>query len=125
MTETRRPKILLIDDDQVVLMTTQALLRAEGYDVSTHNSGFGGVSVIEKNRPDLVLLDVNMPGLSGRGLVDAIRGEERLADTRIFFFSSEDDLSLQNFVRDAGIDGFIRKGDRDQLREKVASALHA
>lgn len=115
--------ILIIDDDPVLLMTTQALLAAEGYAVTTHDSGFGGLSMISQMRPDLVLLDIEMPGLSGPGLLDAIRGESDLSATKIIFFSSADEESLKNSVRNAGAYGFIRKGDREQLRREVANAL--
>lgn len=116
-------RILIIDDDEVVLATTQALLQAVGYEVSTHTGPFGASSVISSTRPDLVLLDVNMPGLSGPGLAALVRRQTRAAGVRIFFYSSSDDEVLQASVDSTGADGYIRKGDRAELREEIARAL--
>ncbi len=123
MTQEGRPRILIIDDDELLLVTTKAQLEAEGYEVATHQSAFGASSLIQETRPDLVLLDVEMPGLSGPGLAELVQGEACAQGVKIFFFSSNDDETLAASVREAGIDGFIRKGDRSDLCEQVARAL--
>lgn len=119
----RRASILIIDDDEVLLATTQALLEAVGYEVRTHAGPFGATSVIMSTQPDLVLLDVNMPGLSGPGLVDVIRSKASAPASRIFFFSSSDDEVLRAAVEETGADGYLRKGDRTQLAQDVERAL--
>lgn len=124
MSERKRPRILIVDDDDVILATTEALLEAGGYDVATHNGPFGASAAIMKIRPDLVLLDVNMPGLSGPGLATLVRGEAAAKDLRIYFYSSSEESVLREAVEETGADGFIRKGERSELHKKVAQALH-
>lgn len=120
---SERGKILIVDDDEVVLATTQALLSAAGYEVSTHAGAFGASSTIGKTRPDLLLLDVNMPGLSGPSLADLVRREPWARKLRIVFFSSGDDDVLQATVDQAGVDGYVRKGDRTELQQKISRSL--
>ncbi len=122
MSDARR-RILIVDDDEVLLATTGALLEAAGYEVATHSGAFGASRVILDTRPDLVLLDLNMPGLSGSGLAALLREREGGKDVRIFFFSSSDDEVLETAVKEAGAHGFIRKGDRAELWQKVGEAL--
>jgi response regulator NasT len=64
-------RVLLVDDDEAVLQGIGALLRRAGYEVQTHNSGFGLAMAIRTFRPAVVLLDVEMPGLSGDWAVRA------------------------------------------------------
>ena len=58
-------KILVVDDDPLVRDAVAQLLERAGFRVETHDSGFGLVMAIRTHRPDLVLLDVSMPGLRG------------------------------------------------------------
>ena len=60
--------VLVIDDDPQHLSATHDILCAEGYRVLTQQRPFGVTNMITRHRPDLVLLDVNMPGLSGDAL---------------------------------------------------------
>lgn len=59
------PLVLSIDDDPVTLKLIGKLLSRGGYNVIAVNSGLKGLQVISKNRPDLILLDVEMPGMDG------------------------------------------------------------
>ena len=67
---TRR-RILLVDDDPRVLRCFASMLGGDEYDVETHDSGFGLTLVLRRYRPDVVLLDLNMPGLQGDAAIRA------------------------------------------------------
>ena len=73
------PKILLVDDDIDNLRFIQRLLEAEGYEVKTANSGQKGLDALDKYRPDLVLLDMNMPGMNGLKTIDLLKRKENTA----------------------------------------------
>lgn len=118
-----RKRILLIDDDDRLLTTTATLLELEGYEVVTHKTAFGATTKIVDTRPDLVLLDVNMPGLSGEGLADVIRENKHVAHVRIAFLSSNDEEDLRRSAIEHRVDGYICKGDMFGLRDRVADLL--
>lgn len=111
--------ILIIDDDDRVLVTTRALLEREGYSVTTTSSPFGASKLIREQQPNLVLLDVNMPALSGEGLAEVLRRNDRIAAVPIAFYSSNDVDSLRAAAARLDVAGYICKGDLAELRNKV------
>ena len=65
-------KILTIDDQQLILLSVEKRLLELGYEVKTASSGEQGIEVFDSFQPDLVLVDINMPGMSGIDLVDRL-----------------------------------------------------
>jgi CheY-like chemotaxis protein len=118
-------KILLVDDDTAHLTVTKELLEAEGYDVVVHVGAFGATEKVLIERPALVLVDVNMPALSGEGLVTVLRGRAQTRDTRVMLYSSNDEDALRGAAERLQIAGYVCKGDPGELRRKVARALRA
>jgi CheY-like chemotaxis protein len=123
MEATERPRIMIIDDDEILLVTTRAVLEAEGFEVSTRLGGFGASWLVLQTRPDIVLLDVDMPGLSGPGLAAVLQSEPSTRGVPIYFHSGSDEATLQAKVAETGVAGYVRKGDRAQLRAAIAKAL--
>lgn len=117
-------KILIIDDDDRHLLTARELLEEEGYLVETHNRGFGATNLIKQLKPDLVLLDINMPALFGDKLAAVIKSQEATENIPIIFFSSNDEDSLGRSVREAKASGYICKGNIMELKRKVAYFLN-
>jgi CheY-like chemotaxis protein len=113
-------RILIIDDDRTHLLTTQELLEDDGYEVLTHVSGFGATERIMVARPDLVLLDVNMPALSGEALLPILKGRESIRDTPVVLHSSNDESALRTAATRLGAAGYVCKGDVAGLRRAVA-----
>ncbi len=72
-------KILLVDDDPDNLKIVQRLLEKEGYLVEAATSGEKGLSLLDSYRPDLVLLDVNMPGMDGLETIELLKNKENTA----------------------------------------------
>jgi CheY-like chemotaxis protein len=118
-------KILVVDDDAAHLTVTKELLEAEGYDVLVHATAFGATEKVITERPALVLVDVNMPALSGEGLVTVLRGRPQTKETRVMLYSSNDEDALRRAADRLRTAGYICKGDPDELRRKVARALRA
>jgi len=67
------PKVLIVDDETAILDTLRILLRREGFDVSTAASGQQGLAALPEVRPDIVLSDIRMPGVSGIEILNAAR----------------------------------------------------
>jgi CheY-like chemotaxis protein len=116
-------RILIIDDDVAHLVSTRGLLEAEGYQVFTHTQGFGSTNLVKQLRPDLVLLDVNMPGLSGENLAEVLKANRSTHETAIVFYSSNDEDALRASVKRLGLNGYISKGNTAQLRSKISQLL--
>lgn len=82
-----RPLILVVDDDAPILLLMRNLLREFGFDAMTASSGDEALATVAQRRPDLILLDRNMPGMSGDETLHAIRAREELASVPVFILS--------------------------------------
>ena len=120
-----RQRILIIDDDHAHLTSTRGLLEAEGYEVHTHDQPFGSTNAIVAFDPHLVLLDVNMPGLSGDRLADVYRANARTRNVRVVLYSSNDEDLLRTSARRLQLHGYIPKGSPALLRNRVAAYLES
>lgn len=118
-------KILVIDDDKKHLITVKEILEGEGHDVYMHDQPFGSTYLVKTLAPDLILLDINMPGLSGDALAKVIRSHSRTKDIPIVFYSSNDEDTLRQMVLFHKVKGYICKGDIYGLRKKVALYLNS
>ncbi len=117
---TRNKKmVLVVDDDELHLYTTKQLLEHDELEVITKKSGFGVTNLVNMLQPDLVLLDINMPGLSGDNLAELLHGNDRTRNTPIIFYSSNDEDSLRQSVALHGVRDYICKGNIADLRKKV------
>lgn len=117
-----KKRILIVDDDKSHLSTTSALLELAGYEIKVHDTPFRTTEIIHTWRPDLVLLDINMPGLAGDRLCALIRANRRIS-TKVLLHSSNDENSLRLAVEENGADGYVCKGDIAGLRRTVAQVL--
>ncbi len=113
-------KIVIIDDDINHLLTTKSILEEEGYEVCIHQGPFGSTNTIREFEPDIILLDINMPGLSGEKLSQLLKENTSIKDIPIFFYSSNDEDSLRKAVRELKVNGYICKGDLFKLKTKIA-----
>ena len=84
-----KPVILVVDDDAPILTLMHNLLREFGFEPLAAATGAQAVATARERRPDLILLDKNMPGMSGEDVIRAFRSEERLDDVPILILSGE------------------------------------
>jgi CheY-like chemotaxis protein len=105
----RKPKIVVIDDSEIVLEVTKGALEGAGYDVVTHDRPGGCVALILHEKPDLVLMDVNMPGLGGDTIVSVLAKAQPTGDTVVLLHSSLSAEVLRTKSATAGAHGFIQK----------------
>ena len=103
--------ILVVDDSDVVLAVTKTLLEAVGYRVLTHSGPAGCVAVILQEKPDLVLIDVNMPKLGGETIVKLFGKAQPNSETIILLFSTLSADQLEQRAQASGAHGYIRKTD--------------
>lgn len=80
-------KILTVDDEPHILELVKAILLNEGYEVLTAESGKEALEVLESETVDLVMLDMMMPGMSGRETCDQIRQNSETKDLKVIFLT--------------------------------------
>ncbi|MCH5249149.1 MAG: response regulator [Lachnospiraceae bacterium] len=101
--------ILVVDDDAANLRMASSILSAEKMRVSCLESGEDAIAFLQENRPDLILLDVHMPGMDGFETIDALKRNENTADIPVIFLSDADDDSAETRVLETGANDFIKK----------------
>lgn len=101
--------ILLIDDDAHIRKMASVRLESEGYRVLTASRGDDGLTLVKKHHPDLILLDLVMPGLDGREVVRALREDATTKDIPVILLTvvepSEDSTAASN----VNLDGLMRQ----------------
>ena len=84
-------KILAVDDNGPTLRVIKAMLEGENFDVTIINSGLSVMKAIEKSRPDLILLDYEMPFCDGRKVLEMIRANKDTIDIPVVFLTGVND----------------------------------
>ncbi len=107
MTEQEKSKILLIDDDASLLVTLRDFLSFEGYEVVTADSGEKGLERLENYEPDLIIVDMSMPGMGGIGFLKAISGPSGEMKHSVLVLTAR--ANMAEFFANVDVDGFIAK----------------
>jgi len=105
-------KILLVDNDAAVLDMMSRLLVHRGHSVHACDTPFGVSAQIVRDPPDVVVLDVMMPGLGGSALANLIAKLELPHPPKVILWSAMDDVALAEAARDAGGLQWISKAKR-------------
>ncbi|WP_439537492.1 response regulator transcription factor [Methyloversatilis sp.] len=82
-------KILIADDEPNILISLEFLMKREGYEVTVARDGVEALAAIVATRPDLVLLDVMMPGKTGFEVCQEVRAQDGLKDVRILMLTAK------------------------------------
>ena len=104
-----RETILVVDDSAVNLKLAAALLRGEGYRVLLATSAEQALMTLRTTLPDLVLVDIQLPGMSGLELTRCIRQETRTRELRVVVLSAAAGQEVEQAALEAGCNGFIGK----------------
>src|SRR6476659_1005004 len=90
-------RLLLVDDDPVLTRSYRDRLSAHGFQVNTAASGAAALSILESAKPDLVVLDLLMPQVTGVDVLKFVRGQRRLATTPVVVLTNDpaNDLAWQ------------------------------
>lgn len=106
-----RRKIVIVDDDEILLSTAAGLLERAGFEVATCLTTFNRLNFIMEHKPDLVLLDVNMPMVTGDEIYRLMQDHARLRDFPVIFFSSNEEGELRRLVSRSGARGYLSKSE--------------
>ena len=102
-------KILIIDDDAFIRRPLEFILRGEGFQPTTAVSGEDGLSKLEGDRPDLIFLDVMMPGLDGFSVCRQVKGDPRFAAIPVILLTAKGQESDRERGLAAGATEFMNK----------------
>jgi two-component system OmpR family response regulator len=103
----RKPVILVVDDDAPIILLMRSLLREFGYEARTALSGTEAVEAARAETPDLVLLDKNMPGMSGGDVIRALRTDVGLTNVPILLLTG--DPVAPDEIDELGANGTVQK----------------
>jgi len=120
----QKPKILAVDDENDLLLIVKTALSNEGFFVITATNGYDALALAEDEQPDLIILDIMMPEMSGFEVLQALRQNEATERIPVIMLTG---LSDREKIRDAlssGIDYYIVKPFQlDDLVSKVKLAI--
>lgn len=95
-------KILLIEDDELMIKLYAGKLKDEGFDVITAETGPAGLDMIRKNMPDLILLDILMPGgLHGLSVLDILKKDRELESIPVIILTNLDTQETMSLLKGA------------------------
>jgi len=119
-----KAKILIVDDIRFFLDVQQGMLDRIDCDILTARSGLDALKVIKKEKPQLVLLDYNMPDLTGDKACEIIKGDPRFKDIPIMILSSDHQQDTKSRCLSAGADHYLTKPiDRTEFIQVVGKLL--
>ncbi len=115
-------KVFIIDDDKLITTIYTDFFATKGYIVSSTNSSFGVSNGIRSLEPDVILLDMNLPGLSGKGLLNVIGCK---GDFKIVLISGDSQkTAMKTLIEDGHAHDYFVKGESlDKLGHKVSALL--
>ena len=102
-------RILVVDDDAMNLKITEMLLKKKEYEVKKAESGLEALDILQEEPVKLVLLDVEMPGMSGIETLEKIRARQDLAGLPVVFLSASEDMEAAVENGEYAVQGFINK----------------
>jgi DNA-binding response OmpR family regulator len=117
-------KVLIADDEPNILISLEYLMKREGWQVCVARDGVEALAAIQSQRPDLVLLDVMMPGKSGFEVCQAVRADESLASVKILMLTAKGrDTDVAQGLG-LGADGYMTKPfSTQELAARVRAML--
>ncbi|MBT3190770.1 MAG: response regulator [Anaerolineae bacterium] len=116
--------ILIVDDEYAGRQTLESVLEGEGYRLEMAENGYQALEKASTLKPDLILLDVMMPGMTGYEVCERIREDKSIAEIPIIILTALDDHKSMLMALKSGADDFLSKPfDRHELRARVAGIM--
>ena len=113
--ENKNIKILVVDDEPDIVEIISYNLKKEKYKVFCCDNGVEAIKIAEKNFPDLIVLDVMMPGMDGIQVCEKLRSKKIFNNTIIMFLSARGEEFTHIAAYDAGADDFVNKPIKPKL----------
>lgn len=120
-------KIAIIEDDQAISQMYRIKFEAEGYEVETAENGKLGLELAENMKPDIILLDLMMPEMTGDEMLQKLRATEWGANTKVIILTNMGEQEAPEIIKTLGVRRFILKAEMTprQVAEMVKTELTA
>ena len=102
-------KVVLIEDERNIIEAISFILSRDGWDVKTHSNGHDAVDAVRDRRPDLVILDVMLPGKSGFDILQEIRDDADLGKTPVLMLTARGQEKDREMAERAGASRYMTK----------------
>jgi len=117
-------KILIVDDDAQIRLGLNARLRASGYETSFAEDGVGVMSAALREKPDLILLDIGLPGGDGFLVMKRLKANSNLAHIPVIVLTAREPETNEKRALEAGAVAFFQKPvENDELLFAIGSAI--
>ena len=119
-------KVLIVDDDEMMHRLVRRALTEFGFTrIEVATDGAAGLAAVERDAPDIIISDYNMPQMDGLDFVEAVRGDEARDDIVVIMLSAHDDRTVIDGARDLGADTFMVKPfHRADLKQLIETLYH-
>ncbi|TCL09032.1 response regulator receiver domain-containing protein [Shimia isoporae] len=101
--------VLLIEDEPNIIEAISFILSRDGWSVATHSNGHDAVGVVVQAKPDIVILDVMLPGKTGYEILRELREDEGLADLPVLMLTAKGQVKDREMAERAGASRFMTK----------------
>jgi two-component system, OmpR family, KDP operon response regulator KdpE len=119
-----RHKILVVDDDPDLVRALRLRLRANDYDIATASDGYAAIATAQKERPDLIVLDLGLPVGDGFVVLDRLQKSDILSGVPVIVLSARDPETNEARALKAGAAAFFQKpADNDELLNVIRVSL--
>lgn len=116
MPDPLAPKVLVVDDDRMVLLSTRLVLESAGFRVAISDRGDRALEIVREERPDVLLLDLMMPGTDGWETLRRLRADPVGALLPVIVFTASENTRGRITARTRGADDYVQKPfDADRL----------
>lgn len=122
--EKSEKQILIVDDEPNIVVAIEFLLKKEGYQTQTASNGEEALLEMKRHKPDLVILDVMMPGLNGFDTAKSIRDNPEWEDLHIIFLTAKSTPADKAFGYSSGAEIYLTKPfDNEELVTTIQETL--
>jgi len=104
--QKKQPFIMVVDDDEEIRKIVSRTLTLEGFDIVTANDGISALALMDERKPDLVVLDIIMPGLDGFQVLDHMR---KTSDVPVLILTGKCEMNSLQQALVAGADDYVKK----------------
>lgn len=120
-----RKKVLCVEDNSVNMLLVSRIVEAEGHDLIKAEDGPTALNILENTTPDIILLDINLPGISGLELARKFKANDKLAPVPLVATTAQVLVGDREKCLEAGCDDYLPKPlDIRKLREILRQYLN-